>query len=389
MLSEGWDAKNVTHIMGLRAFTSQLLCEQVIGRGLRRVSYDVDPETGLYTAEYVNVFGVPLSIFVEDEGGTAPTPAKHSNQIAIDPNKAEHEITWPNVVRVEYTLKPKLEIDWSAVEPYVIDPTTVPIRAEIAPALGGAEDFSKVTEINLEVLPEEFRLQRLTFLGAQRAAEQIAQGYPGRRDYLATQLIHIIEKFITSDNLQIKGMGAEATIRRRVLIGQCLDPIIQHLLGHLSIQNRETTEIVFDDNPIGRTGDMRTWYTSKKVRPALRSHVNLVATDSSWEAFVAEAMERSDNTKVQSWVKNDHLGFYISYLWNGSRRRYLPDFLVRLKSGEMLVLEIKGQPTDESRAKQKALTAWVNAVNAHGSFGSWRSAEITDVNDLEALMAVL
>jgi hypothetical protein len=106
-------------------------------------------------------------------------------------------------------------------------------------------------------------------------------------------------------------------------------------------------------------------------------------------ALVAEAMERSDNTKVQSWVKNDHLGFYISYLWNGSRRRYLPDFLVRLKSGEMLVLEIKGQPTDESRAKQKALTAWVNAVNAHGSFGSWRSAEITDVNDLEALMAVL
>src|SRR5207253_3362388 len=42
MLSEGWDAKTVTHIMGLRAFTSQLLCEQVVGRGLRRTSYEVD-----------------------------------------------------------------------------------------------------------------------------------------------------------------------------------------------------------------------------------------------------------------------------------------------------------------------------------------------------------
>ena len=61
MLSEGWDAKNVTHIMGLRAFTVQLLCEQVIGRGLRRVSYDTD-DNGLFLPEYVNVFGVPLSI---------------------------------------------------------------------------------------------------------------------------------------------------------------------------------------------------------------------------------------------------------------------------------------------------------------------------------------
>jgi type III restriction enzyme len=387
MLSEGWDAKNVTHIMGLRAFTSQLLCEQVIGRGLRRVSYDVDPETGLYTPEYVNVFGVPLSIFVDDEGGTAPPPAKHSNQITIDPNKAEHEITWPNVVRVEYTLKPKLEVDWNAVEPYVIDPTTVPIRAEIAPALGGAEDFSKVTEIDLSLMPDEFRLQRLTFIAAQRAVEQLVQGYPGRRDFLALQLIKIIERFIKSDKLRIKGRPDDDTIARRVIIGQCLDPIIQHLMGHVAIQNQESTELVFDDNPIGRTGDMRTWYTTKKVRPAQRSHVNLVATDSAWESFVAETFERSDVATVQSWAKNDHLGFYISYLWNGSRRRYLPDFLVHLASGETLILEVKGQPNDESRAKRKALDAWITAVNQHGNFGTWRSAEITELSELEALIS--
>lgn len=386
MLSEGWDAKNVTHIMGLRAFTSQLLCEQVIGRGLRRVSYDIDEETGLYTPEYVNVFGVPLSIFVEDEGGTAPTPAKHSNQITIDPDKAEHEITWPNVLRVEYTLKPKLVVDWDAVTPYVIDPTTVPVRAEIAPALGGAEDFSKVSEINLAVMPDEFRLQRLSFIAAQRAMRQFEHSYSGRRDFLATQLVHILERYLKSDRLEIKGYSSEDSILRRVLIGQCLDPIVQHLMSYLTVQNREATELVFDDNPTGRTGDMRTWYTTKKTRPALRSHINLVVTDTAWESFVANALDDSHTTTVQSWAKNDHLGFFISYLWNGSRRRYVPDFLIRLTSGETLILEVKGQPNDESRAKKKALEAWIEAVNGYGSFGVWRSAEITDLSELEALL---
>jgi type III restriction enzyme len=85
MLSEGWDAKNVTHIMGLRAFTSQLLCEQVIGRGLRRVTYDTD-ENGLFRPEYVNVFGVPLSIYETGEGGEAPPPPKPTTQIDVIPN---------------------------------------------------------------------------------------------------------------------------------------------------------------------------------------------------------------------------------------------------------------------------------------------------------------
>jgi type III restriction enzyme len=116
MLSEGWDAKNVTHIMGLRAFTSQLLCEQVIGRGLRRVSHDRD-ENGLFKPEYVNVFGVPLSIFQDvGEGGEAPEPPKASTQIDVVPERApDLEIKWPNVVRDRERLfvKPVLSVEWS------------------------------------------------------------------------------------------------------------------------------------------------------------------------------------------------------------------------------------------------------------------------------------
>ena len=108
MLSEGWDAKNVTHIMGLRAFTSQLLCEQVIGRGLRRVSYDKD-ENGFFLPEYVNIFGVPLSIFQNvEESGDAPPPPKPSTQIESLRERSALEIRWPNVLRVDAIVRPLL-----------------------------------------------------------------------------------------------------------------------------------------------------------------------------------------------------------------------------------------------------------------------------------------
>lgn len=122
MLSECWDAKNVTHIMGLRAFTSQLLCEQVIGRGLRRVSYETDEE-GLFLPEYVNVFGVPLSIFQDvDDGGAPPPPPKPSTQIEVVAARKSHEITWPNIERIDSVLKSKLTIDWAKVPSIELDP---------------------------------------------------------------------------------------------------------------------------------------------------------------------------------------------------------------------------------------------------------------------------
>lgn len=180
MLSEGWDAKNVTHIMGLRAFTSQLLCEQVIGRGLRRVAYDMD-ENGLYLPEFVNVFGVPLSIAMHPgDGGTSPPPPKPSTQIESLSARNVYEIKWPNILRVDQVVRPQLVVEWSKVAVLKIDPTAMAIRAEIAPALGGAADWSQVRAIDLEKLPEEFRLQRLVFKAAQRAFELLQEQFKGR-----------------------------------------------------------------------------------------------------------------------------------------------------------------------------------------------------------------
>ncbi len=369
MLSEGWDAKNVTHILGLRAFTSQLLCEQVIGRGLRRVSYDLD-ENGLFKPEFVNVFGVPLSIYQEIGGGDAPQPPRPSTQIEALPERNALEIRWPNVLRVDTVLRPTLVADWEAVPPLTLDPAATPIVAEIAPALGGAADMSKVTRIDLELLPESFRLQRLIFRAAQKAFEAAAGRFSGQRDWLAMQLIRLIERFLASDRLVIPSLFHQDEVRRRILIALNLDLIVQQLMRHVEQQNRERLEPVFDETqPIGSTRAMRTWYTTKTCHPTQKSQISHMLADGSWEQHAADLFETDG--RVVAYAKNDHLGFEISYLWNGVRRRYLPDFLIRLSNGKTLVLEIKGEDSAQNRAKRAALAVWVEAVNAKGGFGVW------------------
>jgi type III restriction enzyme len=377
MLSEGWDAKNVTHILGLRAFTSQLLCEQVIGRGLRRVGYDmevwVDPdgvERELFQPEYVNVFGVPLSIFQDVEGGEAPPPPRPSKQVEALLDRSELEIRWPNVLRIETVLRPTLVVDWSKVEPLHIDPAQIPVAADLAPAVGGAPDLSKIEVIDLEKLPESFRLQRLVFVAARKALEAVGGGFTGRRELLAVQLVRLVEDFFASDRLVIPSAFHSEPLRRRILLSLSVDRIVAHLVRFLSEENRERVEPIFDEEfPIGSTRQMRTWYTTRQVRATVRSQINFMVADSAWEEHAATLFESSP--LVLAYAKNDHLGFQIHYLWQGARRRYLPDFLVRLANGTTLVLEIKGQDSDQTQAKQAAMRSWVEAVNTKGGFGRW------------------
>ncbi|MGH8763474.1 MAG: BPTD_3080 family restriction endonuclease [Nitrosospira sp.] len=370
MLSEGWDAKNVTHIMGLRAFTSQLLCEQVIGRGLRRVSYDKD-ESGHFLPEYVNIFGVPLSIFQNvGEGGDAPPPPKPSTQIESLHARNALEIRWPNVLRVDAIVRPVLVIDWDEVEPLTLDPAQTPISAEIAPALNGATDWSKIHVIDLEKLPEDFRLQRLTFKAARKAFEELRGRFSGNPEFLVVQMIRLVEQFLASGKLVIPSLFHQEPLRKRILFSLNIDQIVQHLLRYVDEKNTERMEPVFDEeSPIGSTRTMRTWYTTKPCHPTRKSQISHMAGDSAWEPYAANVLEK--NAEVLAYAKNDHLGFQIHYLWNGSRRRFLPDFLIRLGNGKTLVLEIKGEDSAQNRAKRTALDTWVKAVNAKSGFGVW------------------
>lgn len=369
MLSEGWDAKNVTHIMGLRAFTSQLLCEQVIGRGLRRVGYDKD-ENGLFLPEYVNVFGVPLSIYEPGEGGDAPPPPKPSTQIDVVPDRASLELKWPNVLRIETVVKQELTVEWSKVEPLTLDPVATVISAEIAPALGGAADMSKVTAIDLSLLPEEFRLQRLTFVAARKAFAELKANFKGNEEYLVFQLIRLVETFLRSDKIDIPSLFHSDPVRRRILIALNIDLIVRHVLRFVTEQNTTALTPVFDEeNPIGSTGQMRAWYTTKPNMPTSKSHISHVVGDSAWEQYAANVFESRED--VIAYAKNDHLSFQIHYLWQGSRRRYIPDFIVRLANGKTLALEIKGTDSQQNKAKREALDEWVRAINSVGGFGQW------------------
>ena len=107
MLNEGWDANNVTHILGLRAFSSQLLCEQVVGRGLRRMNYTPDPETGLLTEEYVDVYGIPFSVIpFKGRPTKKPEPIdKPKNHVRAMPERADFEIRFPVVEGYAFALK--------------------------------------------------------------------------------------------------------------------------------------------------------------------------------------------------------------------------------------------------------------------------------------------
>ena len=375
MLSEGWDAKTVTHIMGLRAFTSQLLCEQVVGRGLRRTSYEINPETGLFEPEYVNIFGVPFT-FLPHEGGLGgpPPPPTPKTPVEPDPAKAEFEIRWPNVVRIEHIFQHTLKLDLSMTQPLVLDAAQTAQVAELAPVIEGKPDVTNISRIELERLAREFRTQRIIFETARDVFDQMKQSWRGSREILLAQLVRIVEQFIRSDRIAISPpLFYQDELRRRLIITLNMSRIVQHVWEALRQENIEQLAPVFDrDHPIRSTGEMRTWYTGKPCERTRKSHINVCVYDSTWEA--ADAFIIDDSNAVAAWVKNDHLGFEILYVYRGVVRKYRPDFIIRLKNGDMLILETKGQETEKDRVKLRYLDEWVQAVNAHGGFGHWRYA---------------
>ena len=370
MLSEGWDAANVTHIMGLRAFTSQLLCEQVIGRGLRRVAHDMD-KNGLFLPEYVNVFGVPLSIFQDvGEEGVAPPPPKPSVRIEVEPNRNQYEIRWPNVLRIESVLKRELVMDWSKVEVLKLDPMNTPLSADVAPSLTSAPNLAMVSEIDLEKATEDFRLQNLIFRAARKLYMQSASSFGGDKQYLAVQLIRLVEQFLASDKLDIPSLWHQDEKRRRLLFALNMDTVVAHVHRFVTEQNVERLAAVFDESrPIGSTAQMRPWLTTKPCQPTRHSQISHAVYDSVWEKAVVDICEKKKF--VAAWAKNDHLDFTVRYLWKGSTRNFVPDYLIRFTNGKTLVLEVKGQDSEQNKAKRAAMQTWVKTINEQGGFGQW------------------
>jgi len=376
MLSEGWDAKTVTHIMGLRAFTSQLLCEQVVGRGLRRTSYEVDPTTGLLEPEYVNIFGVPFTFLPHEGGeGAPPQPAQPKTLVEPDPAKVAYEIQWPNVLRIERRFVSQLVLDWQMVQPLELDAANIPLIAELAPIVDGKPDVTKIARIDLEKLAQEKRTQRIIFEIVRDVFHEMKRTWQhGNEMLLCGQIVRLVEQFIRSDRIRIFPSAFEQDeLKRRLILALNMQQIVRHLWDAIREENTERLEPVFDvERPICSTADMPRWYTGKPCQRTAKSHINVCVYDSTWEATDAYVLDTSE--EVAAWAKNDHLGFEIYYFYAGQPRKYRPDFLVRLTNGLMPIVETKGEETDEDRAKHKALREWVEAVNTHGGFGRWEAA---------------
>ncbi len=386
MLSEGWDAKTVTHIMGLRAFSSQLLCEQVVGRGLRRTSYDVEKKTGLFTPEYVNIFGVPFTFLPHEEhDGPPPPPPPPKTRIEPVPEKRQYEIAWPNILRIDHVYRPVLTLDLAAVEPLELSASDVATVAELAPILEGKPDLTRLSEIDFNELARTLRMQRIAFEVARDQFDLMKPGWKGNHEYLLAQLVRLVYRFLESDRINIRPESfARDSVKRRVLLTLSMTKVVQHFWDAIRPQNAESLEPVFDrSHPIRSTSDMPTWYTGKPCHPTIRSHINHCVYDSTWEA--SEAFVLDHDERVNAWAKNDHLGYEIVYIYNGVVRKFRPDFLVRLTNGTMLVLEVKGDDTPQNQTKRRFLDEWVKAVNQHGEFGRWASdvsLEPSDVVDV-------
>ncbi|HLQ45657.1 MAG TPA: DEAD/DEAH box helicase family protein, partial [Planctomycetaceae bacterium] len=368
MLSEGWDAKTVTHVMGLRAFSSQLLCEQVVGRGLRRTSYDVNSD-GFFEAEYVNIFGVPFTFLPHEDGGENPPPPPPPKKLVepVRERETDYAISWPNILRIEHVYTPMLSLDLAKVPRLQLNAHETATRAELAVLLDGKPDLSTLSEIDLEELGRKFRQQRIVFETARDVFDQMQPGWNGSRDVLLSQVIHLVERMLSSNRISITPDLFNADeVRRRIVLTLNMTKIVHHIWEAIRCENTERLEPVFDSQrPILSTANMRPWYTGRPCDPTRRSHINLCVYDSTHEKNCAIELDREKQQHVAAWIKNDHLDFEILYVFQGVVRKYRPDFLIRLTNGTTLILEIKGQDTQEDQVKRRFLDEWVRAVNAH------------------------
>jgi type III restriction enzyme len=376
MLTEGWDCNTVTHIVGLRPFMSQLLCEQVVGRGLRRRTYEVD-ENDRMTEEVAKVFGVPFLVvpFKANPAGS-PRPSRPRHQVKALPERAALEIRFPRVEGYLPAIRNRVSVDWKTIAPLFLDPMRIPPEVEVKASLptnsGRASLLGpgRVERVDLNPYRRGRREQALAFEMARDLTRTYVNGGSSEAPahVLFPQILRIVQRYIAE-----KVTPVQPAERLDLFLSPYYGWAIERLSSAIrpDVSSGEAPEIPrFEQNrEPGSTKDV-DYATSKDVREVLRSHVNYVVADTKkWEQSAAYILDT--HPAVQAFVKNAGLGFGIPYLHNGQNHEYQPDFIVRLISGEHLIVETKGFD-DLADVKAAAAERWVAAVNADGQFGRWR-----------------
>ncbi|GGS87746.1 restriction endonuclease [Planobispora rosea] len=397
MLTEGWDANTVTHILGVRAFGTQLLCEQVVGRGLRRRSYAVD-ENGFFTPEYADVYGVPFQ-FIPTVGKTRDLKIKPTRRVHAVSDRAHAEITFPRLVGYRIELPDEeLFATFGQESQMTLSTDVIPTLTKVS-GIVGAEQTDPLAGL------QNKRDQEIAFHLAKRVTELYLADPGDHKPWLFPQALRITKQWL-AECVDVSGDAFKGMLLLSELTDQAARKIKDSILTLQGNRQPKSLPIFRVSEHIGSTAKV-DFFTTKAVYPAAeeKSHVNFVVLDgpqgNTWEEKVARTLEAIP--EVAAYVKNDHLDFIIPYTIGGQVRRYLPDFLVRLAPPEpgdelayTLIVEVSGSHKPAGPTEEKARTAkhqWVPAVNNHGGFGRWSYCELKDPatfrTELEAAIRAL
>ena len=383
MLTEGWDTNTVTHVLGVRAFGTQLLCEQVIGRALRRQSYELNEE-GLFNVEYADVLGIPFDFTAKPVISTPQKPRETIQVKAIRPDRDECEISFPRVQGYRTELpEDRLTADFN------IDSTL-----ELTPDLVGATEtrnsgiIGETVDLNLvhtgDVRPSQVIYELTSHLLLTKFRDK--DGEPQLN--LFGQIKRIARQWI-EEYLVCKGGTYPAQLKYKTLADMACERIMAGITRH-ELGKRPIKAVLDPYNPVGSTATVN-FNTSKLERwqtDARRCHLNWVILDSDWEGEFCRVAE--SHPRVKAYVKNHNLGLEVPYRYGSEMRKYIPDFIVQVDDGYgeddllNLIVEIKGYRREDAKEKKNTMEVyWVPGVNNLKQYGRWAFAEFTDVFQMQ------
>jgi type III restriction enzyme len=416
MLTEGWDANTVTQILGLRAFTSQLLCEQVVGRGLRRMDYNPDKTTGLLIEEYCDVYGVPFSV-IPFRGRPVNTPEPDDtppNLVKALPERAAMEIRFPVVEGYVFALRHNLiRCDIDAMEKLDIEPNREPIGTFVRAQVGVYEVRGMAqTQAPLEYAEQDrsayydsVHIQTIMFQATQRIVEELTQASTDsdnqrRRNVFALQSRHalfpqvyrVVEAYV---NRKVNFNGApQSELGLERYLHQLIARVRDAIQPDDASGEAPLLPLLNRTQPIGSTSDVE-FRTKRPVFATIASHIGHVVADTkAWEQSVAFRLEQAaQHGVIANFARNEGTNLTVPYEFLGVDHAYEPDFLVQFaqKGCEpfTLVLEVKGFSGNQDAAKHDAARRWVHAVNNWGKLGRWAFHVCRNPNMLERELAFI
>lgn len=384
MLTEGWDANTVTHVLGIRAFGTQLLCEQVIGRSLRRQSYELN-EHGLFNVEYADVFGIPFD-FTAKPVVAPPQPPRQTVAVkAVRPERDHLEIRFPRVEGY------RVELPEELLEAAFTDDSALELTPDlVGPSITkNAGIIGEGTDMNLAHLGDVRQATLLYQLTKRLLYTKFRDAGEEPKLHLFGQLKRITKQWLDTC-LVCRG----STYPALLLYEQLADMACQRITNAITrayMGSRPVMAMLNAYEPTGSTRHVKfntsretLWQTSPE-----KCHVNWVVFDSDWEAEFCRVAE--SHPQVRAYVKNHNLGFQVPYRYGSEVRNYIPDFIVIVDDGHgdddllHLVVEIKGYRREDAKEKAATMqTFWVPGVNNLGTHGRWAFAEFTGVYQIES-----